>query len=166
MIAGILSVFVGVCLLVYGTSGFECCIAHYGDPLVQDNDAMWCADYCCHVPTMYYCCDDILLQADSSDREGTCADYFHQHIWVPILIAIACAAAIIACCCCCYCCCCRQGQRGGGTVFIPNTGSAPNVTVVNSSTNSMQSSTNSMPSMYVPPPTDPYRAGYEQGKQY
>ncbi|XP_033743234.1 uncharacterized protein LOC117329400 [Pecten maximus] len=100
-----LSVAVGICLLVSGTAGGECCKAHIGDPITKDNEAMWCENYCCHNSTQYHCCVDIRLRTDSVDRETLCGDFFRQHIWETVLIAFGCLIGLIVICGVCYCCC-------------------------------------------------------------
>ncbi|XP_069130368.1 uncharacterized protein [Argopecten irradians] len=157
MFAWTVLVFVGLCLLVKDVEGGECCLAHYGILTAAENKEMWCEDYCCFL-TSYYCCNNILLRAPSSEREDLCPDYFAKNVWAPILISIGCLAAIIGCCVCCWCCCCRSNTRVGQTVVMAPDGANPGVTVVNT-TNTVSNQHHAMPNMAA----DPYNAGYNQG---
>ncbi|OWF46538.1 protein shisa-5-like [Mizuhopecten yessoensis] len=151
MITWTISIFVGLCLLVDSVEGGECCKAHYGR---FSNDEMWCGDYCCSAGVGYYCCDNILFQVDSLERDDLCSDYFSENVWAPILIALGSLGAVIGCCFCCYRCCCRSNTRIGGAVVMAPAG-GPSVTVVNT--------TNTMTQQ--PPPMMTSHAGYNQGQQ-
>ncbi|XP_048735192.2 uncharacterized protein LOC125650718 [Ostrea edulis] len=134
-----------ICLLVGRGECGECC--RLRNILTSDQDETWCSDYCCISLGNTYCCDISAMRAPEEDRLPFCTDWFHAHVWVPIVVSIAIVAMCVGCCvCCCRACCGRrretiivQGGQPGGTTVV-----------------AQQQST------MLAAPMSPYNAGYNQ----
>ncbi|XP_060605789.1 uncharacterized protein LOC132758248 isoform X2 [Ruditapes philippinarum] len=103
------------------TTAGECCEGYYN--ILNDwNDPQWCDNFCCGSTNGVlglYCCDSVLLQASSDDRDDFCNLWWKHHVWAPIVSSIVFFGILIGCCVCCYKCCCSSNRT---TVFVQNPG--------------------------------------------
>nr|XP_022335058.1 protein shisa-5-like [Crassostrea virginica] len=129
----------------------ECCKAHYSI-LGNYNTEKWCSNYCCIQLGIYDCCDNVLLQAPSYEREDFCSAYLRDNVWVDVVIALGLAAfVIVVCICICKNCCSNARYRG---VVLPGQTGPGGVTVVNSQNSQMTQQHPGYP-MHPPPGGNP-----------
>ncbi|XP_045206918.2 protein shisa-4-like [Mercenaria mercenaria] len=126
-------VFSLVILISFGVSvdGSECCRG-YTDSSGVWKSTEWCSNYCCYkwsATGFFYsltsrinddleCCNSKLRQTERYKRQDSCAEWWTDHAWVPVLISIGCIAAITLCCFGCFKLCSNSNNRTG--VVVPN----------------------------------------------
>lgn len=124
-------------LYVPSVDAGECCNS-YDDALFNEHSEQYCPDFCCGTRLVkLYCCSNEALRAGEDNRDDFCMQWFADHIYVPIIVAVLIIALVTCCCCACR-------RRRGGVIIQTQ---QPATLLIHQ----QQTTTH-----------DPYRAGYDQ----